>query len=312
MLIYFWGVRGSVPACITPQQIQKKISAVVQRITPQDIATEDARERFIARLPDWLYGSVGGNTPCIQLVTDAGKQFILDAGTGLRVMGRESQLPKDMHYNMFFSHFHWDHIQGLPFFEHMYNSKISFDIYSTFPAAKRILSHQMKRPYYPVSWDAFTKKIVFHTIKRGVPFSVDGIPVVCCKMSHPGNSYSYAFTENGKKFVYATDVELTSESFHYSDELKAVFENADVLVFDSQYTVAEAAVKEKWGHSAFCSAIDFAVSWHVKKLYLFHHEPVYDDKKLDSILQSARWYINYIAREKIQVFLATEGLVIEL
>lgn len=312
MFIHFWGVRGSIPTCITPQQIQKKISAVVQRITPSDIVSEDARERFIARLPDWLYGTVGGNTPCVQLITDTGKQFILDAGSGIRAMGKSEALSEDMHYNMFFSHFHWDHVQGLPFFDPIYNSKVSFDIYSTFPDAQRVLAKQMECPFFPVSWDAFTKNITFHRIRKGVPFSVDGVSVVCCKMSHPGNSYSYAFVENGKKFVYATDVELTNESFQFSADLKAVFEDADTLVFDSQYTVAEATVKEKWGHSAFCSAIDFAVSWHVKKLYLFHHEPVYDDKKLDSILQSARWYINYIAREKIQVFLATEGLVIEL
>ncbi|QTQ11885.1 MBL fold metallo-hydrolase [Treponema parvum] len=312
MLIYFWGVRGSIPTCLTSQQIQKKISAVVQRITPNDIVSEDSRERFIASLPDWLYGTTGGDTPCVQLVSGKGKNFILDAGSGLRVMSKNSPIPEDKHYNMFFSHFHWDHIQGLPFFDPIYNPEVSFDIYSIFPAAERILAFQMQSPYFPVKWESCSKKIKFHRIRAGVPFTIDGVSIVCCKMSHPGNSYSYAFVENGKKFVYATDVELTGKSFEYSDDLKAVFSDADVLVFDAQYTLEEALLKENWGHSAFCTAIDFAVGWNVKQLYLFHHEPIYDDQKLDSILQSARWYVNYIVRGNLQVFLAVEGLVVEL
>ena len=118
--------------------------------------------------------------------------------------------------------------------------------------------------------------------------------------------------ENGKKFVYATDVELKQDEFSDIEEKRAVFENADVLVFDAQYTIDDASEKANWGHSAFCSVIDFALKWNVKKLYLFHHEPSYDDAKLHSILQSALWYVDFIKKEKLQVFLATEGLTVEL
>ena len=312
MLIHFWGVRGSCSVCLTPQQIQKKISAVVQRITAEDIKNSDTRERFIARLPKWLFGTVGGNTPCVQFVSDSGKTFILDAGTGMKVMSKESALPKDLHYNLFFSHFHWDHIQGLPFFEPVYNPSVKFDVYSTFPAVEQILERQMKDPYFPVPWKNISEKFTFHCVQTGVSFDVDGISVMCCKMSHPGNSYSFSFLENGKKFVYATDVELKQDEFSDIEEKRAVFENADVLVFDAQYTIDDASEKANWGHSAFCSVIDFALKWNVKQLYLFHHEPSYDDAKLHSILQSALWYVDFIKKEKLQVFLATEGLTVEL
>ncbi|MCR5401428.1 MAG: hypothetical protein K6E78_07500 [Treponema sp.] len=85
-----------------------------------------------------------------------------------------------------------------------------------------------------------------------------------------------------------------------------------MLVLDSQYTVEESYKKVNWGHSAFCSAIDFAVKWNVKTLYLFHHEPVYDDKKLDSILTAARWYAKYIVHSDLKVFLSCEGLEFEV
>ncbi len=312
MLIQFWGVRGSIPACLTSEQIQKKIAAVVQRITPADIASEDARQRFIANLPDWLYGTVGGNTPCVQITTNSGKQFILDAGSGIRVLGKNSSFPEDNHYSLFFSHFHWDHIQGLPFFDPVYNPKFSFDIYSPFPNAKQVLVQQMEKPYYPVNWKSLTDKIYFHRIIRGIPFDVEGVKVCCCKMRHPGNSYCFSFTEDGKKFVYATDVELNKEAFEHTEERSLVFQNADAVVFDCQYTVEEAAKKENWGHSAFCSAIDFALKWQIKSLYMFHHEPVYDDFKLNSILKAARKYARFVVNNQFKVYLATEGSVIEL
>lgn len=313
MKIHFWGVRGSIPTSLTSRQIQAKISAVVQQITPKDIESEDNRERFIARLPAWVFGTVGGNTSCVELITDKGGEIVLDAGSGIRMMGKNSVPPENMHYDLFFSHFHWDHIQGLPFFDPIYNPVSSLDIYSAFPSAERILENQMRPPYYPVTWKSLTKNIRFHTVTPGTELELGTVSVNCCKMFHPGNSYSYSFTENGKKIVYATDVELLKTDFIRGDRRKeAVFSNADILLFDSQYTAEEATIKEKWGHSAFCSAIDFAVFWHVKKLYLFHHEPVYDDKKISSILQAARWYADYITHDGLQVFLAIEGQEVEV
>ena len=102
MKIRFWGVRGSIPTPISPEQIQAKINAVVQRIEPEDLESADSRERFLAGLPSWLYGTVGGNTPCVQLVTKDGKEMILDAGSGIRELGKKSVLPEDMHYDIFF------------------------------------------------------------------------------------------------------------------------------------------------------------------------------------------------------------------
>lgn len=312
MIIKFWGVRGSIPSPLTPQQIQAKISAAIQRITSKDIESPDARERFIASLPKWIYGTTGGNTPCVEVTNSNNKKFIFDAGSGIRAMEKFGSPAEDLHYNLFFSHFHWDHIQGLPFFGYAYNPNASFDIYSPFEKMEDYLKNQMVNPYYPVTWNSFTKRINFHVMESGKEYDVNGCEVRCVKMSHPGSSYAYSLTENGKKFVYATDVELKPEDFERTEDRIKVFEDADILVLDSQYTVEEAAQKVNWGHSAFCYAIDFALSWNVKKLYLFHHEPAYDDRKLHSILESARWYSNYITKDSVKVYLAVEGKEIRL
>lgn len=314
MRIKFWGVRGSVPAPATPSQIQAKISAAVQRITQKDLESPDARERFVSSLPGWIFGTAGGNTPCVELEGKSGEKILLDAGTGIRQYGLKGSKPEDRHYHIFLSHLHWDHIQGLPFFDEIYNKNAIFDIYSGFPETEKFLSGQQNVPYFPssASFDSVKENMRFHTETPGVPFKAGNIDVDMCRMSHPGSSFSYSFRDDGKKFVFATDVELSREDCGVSPEKEAVFKDADAVVLDSQYTVEDSYKKASWGHSAFCSAVDFAVSWGIKSLYLFHHDPSYDDRKLDSILNSARWYAQYIVHSDIKVFLASEGFEFEL
>ena len=311
MKIHFWGVRGSLPTPIVPEQIQSKIMAVVQRIQPSDLENGETRARFVASLPDWILGTTGGNTPCVE-IQDGNTEIILDAGTGIRVLGKNPSNITSNHFHLFFSHFHWDHIQGLPFFDQAYNPNTIFDIYSAKENTEELLREQMKHPYYPVGFDSLTKNMTFHNVKQGQAFKVDSFKVNCCNMSHPGISTCYAFEKDGKKVVYATDVELKTKDFASNPECAAVFKDADIIILDSQYTVEEAYRKANWGHSAFCYAVDFAVHWNIKKIYLFHHEPTYDDKKLDSILNSARWYANYINHSSIQIELAKEGTEINL
>lgn len=313
MKVHFWGVRGSIPCPLQPSQIQAKINACIQRITPQDIVSFDSRQKFVSSLPSWIYGTVGGNSPCVQLTTKSGKEIILDAGSGLRVLGKKSSLPEDKHYSIFFSHFHWDHICGFPFFDYAYNPTVKLDIYSPFEKAQDFLAMQMpSENLFPVLWENFSKNFSFHTLDTSTTYEIDGLKINCCKMSHPGTSYSYSFVEDGKKFVYATDVELMDLSDTDSNQVEIVFKDADVVILDTQYTLEEAQQKEKWGHSAFCYAIDFAASMNIKSVYLFHHDPTYDDKKINSILNAAKWYSSYISQNKINVEVAVEDLEIEI
>lgn len=307
MNVRFWGVRGSLPAPLSPQQVQAKISVAIQRVQPKDIASDSARERFLASLPDWLYGTVGGNTPCVEVTSARKTKLVFDAGTGIRAMGELGERPDDRHYHLFLSHFHWDHVQGLPFFGPAYHPKTVLDIYSPFAHIREHLERQMQEPYYPVRMDSFTKNIRFNTIEPSKPVRVGDVTVTAMKMSHPGDSYAFSVEENGRKVIYATDVELRSWDFDRTDEHVAFFEGADVLIHDAQYTVEEACEKEGWGHSPFCYAIDFAAAWNIKELYLFHHDPAYDDRKVNAILQSARWYASYIAHDAVSVQLAVEG-----
>lgn len=310
MNIYFWGVRGSIPTPLSPQQIQSKIMAAIQRAKPADLENAETRAKFVSSLPSWIFGTAGGNTACVE-ITHNNTHIILDAGTGIRAMGKARKCPDK--YYMFFSHFHWDHIQGFPFFDHAFNPNLKLEIFSHYDNAEQYFWDQMKEPYSPPSVPkTIARNIHFNRVYENQEFEIEGIKVNSNKMRHPGDSYAFSFEADGKKFVYATDVELKSTDYKLGEGGEGVFRNADVIVIDSQYTVEEVYRKENWGHSSFCYAIDFAVYWNIKKVYLFHHEPVYDDKKLNSILQAARWYAQYINHADIEIYLAKEAQEIVL
>lgn len=314
MLIHFWGVRGSLPTPVSSEQIQAKIAATISRITPEDAKNEESKMHFLSTLPPWIYGTTGGNTACLELTSKNGTQIILDCGTGFRTFSQFGKQPKDLHYYIFLTHFHWDHIQGFPFFTQSFNPKAKIEIFSNFPRAEEYLKNQSSVPYFPQNacWHSVKNQVKFHLLKEDESFELNGLKINSHRMKHPGSAFAFSFEEDGKKFIYCTDAELQTKDFDKTEIRNHFFKDADVLVLDSQYTDMEAIEKENWGHTSFSSAIDFARVWNVKNLYFFHHEPNYDDKKLHSILNVGQEYKRYIEAHKINVFTAIEGQEIEI
>jgi phosphoribosyl 1,2-cyclic phosphodiesterase len=313
MNIHFWGVRGSIPTPTAPSRIKSKISAILEQVTPEDIVNAESRERFLAGLPPWLFGTVGGNSPCVSVsFDDPSECIVFDCGSGLREMGvaQAAEKRKVSKYHIFLSHFHWDHLQGLPFFGPGYNPAVSLDFYSPKEDLEANLSGQMVSPYFPVLFENMGSRKTCHVLTGEIELS--GRTISFKKMNHPGDSYAYCVNENGKRFIYSTDTELTSGDFLKNEENTAFFMNADMIVIDCQYTLGEAIEKYNWGHSAFSLAVDFAANWNIKHMVMFHHDPTYDDQKLYGILQSARWYLERMNLKGIELTLAYEGLEISI
>ncbi len=316
MRIHFWGVRGSIAAPLKAEQVQAKISAVVQRIRPEDLVDQDSRERFMAGLPQWLFGTVGGNTSCVEIETNAGDHIIFDAGTGLRELGLyHEQQPeysaRPQTYHLFLSHFHWDHIQGLPFFNPAYDSRNTIIVYSHRRKVKKFLEDQMTWPYFPIPMldkGGFTAKFEFHCIEPDEEFVFIGdTKVGWHRVRHPGGCIAYSVTENNKKIIFSTDTELRPQDFEKNDSNIDFYRDVELLILDAQYTMTDSLEKVGWGHSSFSLAIDFAVLWEVKKIALFHHEPTYNDKKILSIQSNARHYCSYMYDSPLEIFSAVEG-----
>jgi len=239
MLLRFWGVRGSIPTPLMPAKLKSKISSVVQRIGPKDIESSESRERFMASLPDYLFSTVGGNTSCVEVRTLENCRMIFDAGTGIRELGAEIQAEKKpTSCHLFLSHFHWDHIQGLPFFGPAFDKRNKIDFYSPLPGFRSLLEAQMKPPYFPVTMEVMGAAKIFHELD-GSPVIIGGVKITYRQMNHPGCCYSYSIEENGIKAIYATDTELREEDFKRTPENIAYFKGADLLVIDTQYTLGD-------------------------------------------------------------------------
>ncbi len=313
MRVRFWGVRGSLPKPLTPEQVRAKISAVLQMARPEDLISQESRERLIGRLPESLFGTVGGNTTCVEFRTSSDDVIIFDAGSGIKQFGSSLREERDTArvFHIFFTHFHWDHLQGLPFFSKLHDPEATIHFYSIKPELRTIIEAQMHEPYFPIRLDAASAKLVFHHIDSA-PVKIGSASVTCRSMHHPGESVSYRVEDEGKTAIFATDTELSEPDFEKNRKNREYFEGADLIILDSQYTLGEAIEKYNWGHSSYSLAVDFASAWRIARLVLFHHEPDYDDRKLYSMRQSADWYRSHLTNKNVDIDLAAEGLVIQL
>ncbi len=313
MKIRFWGVRGSIPTPLTPDEVRRKISAVVERITPQDLVSPEAKELFLAHLPPYLFGTTGGNTTSIEVRTKDGNVIIIDAGTGIfrfaNSVIREQPTPKVFH--LFFTHFHWDHIQGFPFFSPAFDKNTVIHIYSPIDNVEQILRDQMRPPYFPITLDTMQARFHFHKLEER-EVKIGASTVSWRQMQHPGKSFSYKVADSDGAFLFATDTELRDDDFARTEENHRFFSNVDILAIDSQYTLDEAIEKYDWGHSSYSLTVDFATEWDIDTLVLFHHEPLYNDSKMFSIAKSAGWYKSHVGKKDVEIMLAQEGLELTL
>ncbi|MGA2977433.1 MAG: MBL fold metallo-hydrolase [Spirochaetia bacterium] len=309
MKVTFWGVRGSLPTPLSPDQVRSKIAAVVQRIRPSDLQSAEARELFLAGLPPYLFGTAGGNTTCLEVRTDDNRIIILDGGTGLRDLGVSIEKRRDpvREFPIFFTHFHWDHLQGIPFFGPAWVKGNRLVFASPFPSVERTIRDQMKPPYFPVTMDAMQAELRFIYL-RGESVRIGAAEIRWKRMNHPGGSFAYKITENGKSVIFATDSEVTDREFQQREENRAFFESADILILDSQYTLEESFTKFDFGHTAYTMAVNLAMEWKVKTLVLFHHEPRYDDRKLAGIARSAQWHREQLGTGGLDIRSAQEGM----
>lgn len=317
MIIRFWGVRGSCPTPVAPEELRRKIASVVQRIRSEDILNTDRRQAFLAKLPPELFGTVGGNTDCLEIRTVENSMVIFDTGTGLRELEKRVKRHREeiREYHIFMSHFHYDHLLGLPYFGALYDPRNHVTFYSPYPAMERIMTKFMSKPYHPVGWDSFAAATEFRILSKGERVEIGGAAIDWIRRNHPDGSISYKISESGRSFIYSTDTELTDKDFRRTRANLDYFKGADALVLDAQYTLGEAIEKYNWGHSSYSLAVEFAREFDIASLYLFHHEPLNDDAEMEGILRSARWYDSRLDTRKgraVTIDLAREGSEIEL
>ncbi|EMY78059.1 beta-lactamase family protein [Leptospira weilii serovar Ranarum str. ICFT] len=317
MIVQLYGTRGSVPSPLRTREYIQKVTQILELVRDAGPNALTDIQKFISKLPPYLNQVVGGNTTCVSVTASTGRRMVFDGGTGLRILGDELMRKEFQNGSgkiaLFFSHTHWDHIQGIPFFKPIYIPGNELHFYSPYPDLEARLEKQQTSEFFPIPFSALASTKLFTCLKPGETLDWEGgCKIGVYPLKHPGGSFAYRVEENGKVFIFATDAEFTGEDFDSISEMKPFFENADLLVLDAQYTLDESFQKFDWGHTSYTMAVNCAIAWNVKQLVLTHHEPVYADDVLDIILEEARAHAVSLGNSSIRIELAVEGNVYKL
>lgn len=252
LLLRFWGVRGSYPATGT------------------------------------RCNEFGGNTACLEIRLPSGDVIVFDGGSGLRNLGKllAQELPEGGRTIPFFlTHFHWDHIQGIPFFQPFFDPGNRATIYSMRGDASKRLSDALSRPYFPLDFEGYGAPKQFVHLENE-PVECFGATVRGFPLNHPQGAIGYRIEHLGASIVYASDLEHGDA--HLDQVLLDNARGADVLIYDAQYTPEEYKTKRGWGHSTWHEAARVAHQAGVKRLVLIHHDPEHDDGEMNRIVGQAR------------------------
>jgi len=282
--LVFWGVRGSTPT--------------VER-------------------DSWRYG---GNTSCVEITAPGGARFILDCGTGLRTLGnhlhalssRWTKWRSDggIEAHVLVTHYHWDHIQGIPFFHPFFEAQNRFHFYSFQSkylgrnSLRQVLEAQLASPYFPIDVSTMAASRFFREIEGGDQWDIEGTHISSTWLNHPQGCLGYRLDTPVGSFVYATDNEPGAPEF--DNNLRQLAQGADVLIYDAQYSPEQlASTRKGWGHSCWLEGVKIARETKVKNLVLFHHDPDSSSRTVDGFLSAAR-------QEFPSTWAAMEGMSIAL
>jgi phosphoribosyl 1,2-cyclic phosphodiesterase len=277
MLVTLWGTRGSVP-CPGPATVR-----------------------------------YGGNTACVEVRLADGTELILDAGTGIRPLGRRLVADGEPHpVFVLISHAHWDHVHGFPFFRPAYRPGWRIHVAGwshSLQAIQDLLHVQMDGFNFPVDFGELRAEIDFMDLGDSAA-QIRSAQLELGLCSHPGGCSCFRIAEDGSALVHVTDNDLSSMPAEGSASRQALLQlcrDADLLIHDGQFTPRELASHRGWGHSSYQDAMDFAAEAGVPRLLLFHHDPDHTDEQLDEIQWMAQ---DYISRHglSLQCELAREGM----
>ncbi|MEO0335585.1 MAG: MBL fold metallo-hydrolase [Pseudomonadota bacterium] len=304
-----WGVRGSLPAPYPPDYLEKRVRSLLHEFEEFLKANSDKSvDEFLGQTDRYRYQGFGGHTACVEITTNS-SQLIIDGGSGLRRLGEKMMLgPSGLgrgQSHVLMTHFHWDHLIGLPFFVPMFIPGNEIHFYAVQEDLEERIRAVFKKPNFPVPYEALPSKIFYHQIPARAPTTVGDIQVTPYELDHPDPCWGLRIESEGRVLSYAVDTECNRLSKKEMGEDAKLYEKANVLIFDAQYSFLEAAEKVNWGHASAPVGLDLAIREGIERVYFVHHDPAASDEK---IMKSSEQTAEYFAKPKDTLAKKNESL----
>jgi phosphoribosyl 1,2-cyclic phosphodiesterase len=295
MLIRFWGVRGSLATPISQVHLREKLRHLLMGATAEDLASSEAIEDYIDQSPHGF--SYGGNTSCIE-VQAGDATFVLDAGTGIRGLGAslmQDGRGKTGELHCLFTHFHWDHICGFPFFAPIYVPDRLIRVWSGRSDAEQLLAGQMGKAYFPVKWPTVPADIRCTQLDHQQTHQLGDATVRLLPLIHPDKAFGYRIEHGGRAVCYLTDTEVSKDPNRLEQLYTEFVTGADVVIVDAMYGFLQYHEHVNFGHSTVFNWIDFFRETNIGELVIFHHDPMASDPDISGLCEAGTRYRNLVA-----------------
>jgi len=318
MLVRFWGTRGSIPVALTSADIRRKIETALSLAIAKGVDSPDKMRAFIDNdLEFSVSQTYGGQSPCVEIETGRGEYLVCDMGSGARPFGNRIMATHNsgpIVVNVLMSHVHWDHIMGFPFFTPAYIPGSRIRIFGCHDVLEQGFRLQQSAPCFPVDFSRVAAQIEFVKLDAGKSVDIAGFRVTPKLQRHTGDSYGYRLERDGKVIVYSTDSEHKLEDPSETEEFVEFFRDANLVIFDAMYSLLDAvSVKEDWGHSSNMVGVELAQLANVRHLCMFHHEPAFDDERIQSVLRETIRFEQLTRSDRaLVVSAAFDGMEIEV
>lgn len=295
-----WGVRGSLPAPLEPQEIEQRLKAVLEGFFESGYQSKDDIDAYLSQLPQETRGGFGGNTPSCEVFTED-TSIIIDAGSGIRRKGYElvngpcGSGEGEVH--LFFTHFHWDHVIGLPFFAPVFIPQNRIHVYAVQPEVEDILRQLFRKPNFPVPYEQLGAEFVYHSLEPRTQLQIGSLKITPYQLDHPDPCWGYRITDGERVLAYCVDTECTRANRKDLGDDLPMYQQVNTMIFDAQYTLIESIIKGNWGHAAATIGLDVALREGMEKVIFMHHDPAADDLKIAEARKQTEQYLEYAARQ---------------
>ncbi len=324
MQIKLWGVRGSLPSPMMPSEIEGRVRECITEFLRRGNKSPDQVDEFLRSLTPEKWGGYGGNTACIQVSTPK-ETVLIDGGSGLRRAGEalsDGPLGRGQgEAHLFFTHFHWDHLIGLPFFTPLFIPGNQIHFYAVQDDLEQAIRTLFKKPYFPVPFERLGAELFFHKLEPRTPRRLGTLSLTPYWLDHPDPCWGYKIQSENKTFSYCVDTECTRSSAADLGADLPLYQGVDLMVFDAQYTILDAAERVNWGHAAAAFGLDIAMREGIKRVYFVHHDPAASDARIAEAETQARdYYLSQVQTSKstgrklheVEWSFAQEGALLKL